>query len=106
MRCEHPAETEPVADDRLWLTDRTIETHVGSILAKLGLPNSDDHRRVLAVVLYLSRHRAREHTFSTLDAFTWRRRTWRCRVVLTAWWPPRRRRSAGRGRDRDATVAR
>ena len=39
---------------RLWLTDRTVETQVGRILAKLGLAGSDEHhRRVLAVLAYL-----------------------------------------------------
>jgi DNA-binding NarL/FixJ family response regulator len=39
---------------RLWLTERTIETHVRSILSKLDLPTgADNHRRVLAVVTYL-----------------------------------------------------
>lgn len=39
---------------RLWLTPRTVETHVGHILNKLELPlGTDDHRRVLAVVAYL-----------------------------------------------------
>jgi DNA-binding NarL/FixJ family response regulator len=39
---------------RLWLTDRTVETHVSSILGKLGIAASDDdHRRVLAVLAHL-----------------------------------------------------
>jgi DNA-binding NarL/FixJ family response regulator len=39
---------------RLWLTDRTIETHVSSIMAKLGLADgAEDHRRVLAVLAWL-----------------------------------------------------
>ncbi|GAC1319885.1 MAG: response regulator transcription factor [Thermoleophilaceae bacterium] len=39
---------------KLWLSDRTVETHIGSILAKLSIDDSDeDHRRVLAVLTYL-----------------------------------------------------
>ena len=39
---------------QLWLTEKTVETHVRSILAKLDLPpDGDNHRRVLAVVTYL-----------------------------------------------------
>jgi DNA-binding NarL/FixJ family response regulator/class 3 adenylate cyclase len=40
--------------DRLYVTLRAVEKHVTSIFSKLGLPAStDDHRRVLAVLLFL-----------------------------------------------------
>jgi DNA-binding NarL/FixJ family response regulator len=39
---------------RLWLSERTVEKHVHSILARMRLPETgDDHRRVLAVLAYL-----------------------------------------------------
>ena len=41
---------------QLWLTEKTVETHVSSILGKLDLPpDADTHRRVTAVVTYLRR---------------------------------------------------
>ena len=39
---------------QLWLAEGTVEKHVRHILAKLRLPETkDDHRRVLAVVMFL-----------------------------------------------------
>jgi DNA-binding NarL/FixJ family response regulator len=47
--------TDRAIAERLWLTRKTIETHVRHILAKLALPDDSQHnRRVLAVLAYLS----------------------------------------------------
>jgi DNA-binding NarL/FixJ family response regulator len=39
---------------QLFISDRTVESHVTSILMKLGIPDDTTHnRRVLAVLAYL-----------------------------------------------------
>jgi DNA-binding NarL/FixJ family response regulator len=46
--------TDRGISESLWLTPKTVETHVRHILAKLHLPNDAAYnRRVLAVLTYL-----------------------------------------------------
>ena len=47
--------TDRAIAERLWLTRKTVETHVRHILGKLALPADNQHnRRVLAVLAHLS----------------------------------------------------
>jgi DNA-binding NarL/FixJ family response regulator len=50
--------TDRGISENLWLTPKTVETHVRHILAKLNLPTGAHHnRRVLAVLTYLQETR-------------------------------------------------
>jgi DNA-binding NarL/FixJ family response regulator len=46
--------TNKAVGERLFISEHTVEKHVGNIFATLQIPTSaDDHRRVLAVITYL-----------------------------------------------------
>jgi DNA-binding NarL/FixJ family response regulator len=49
--CWSPGTHQQAVGERLFLSDRTVESHLARVFAKLGLGDSpDQHRRVLAVL--------------------------------------------------------
>jgi DNA-binding NarL/FixJ family response regulator len=48
----HARTTRPIGL-LILVTQNTVARHVSSIFSKLGLSDTDEHRRVLAVVAYL-----------------------------------------------------
>jgi DNA-binding NarL/FixJ family response regulator len=55
LRLMAEGRTNQAIADALFLTPGTIEKHIASVFQKLGLqPSAGDHRRVLAVLKYLS----------------------------------------------------
>jgi DNA-binding NarL/FixJ family response regulator len=54
LACMAEGRSNSAIAKRLFMSDKTVESHVRSIFTKLDLePSADDHRRVLAVLRYL-----------------------------------------------------
>jgi len=61
LRCMAEGLSNTGIGQRLHLSAKTVEVHVGAIFSKLGLyPDTTDNRRVMAVVIWLHQSRPAE----------------------------------------------